>query len=139
MSIIMKEEFNEKELSERELREKELNVTLLKEAVLNAYYANNARKLHMVVDKILLKFGGLSDMDKEDFYSIANEVFADAMRRYDNGQSFDGFLYSCLSNRIKSEMTRRNREGLWDCYPPPMEPVRFKKCCISRQGNTRMR
>lgn len=26
------------------------------------------------------------------------------------GQSFDGFLYSCLSNRIMSEITKRNRE-----------------------------
>ena len=32
------------------------------------------------------------------------------MRRYDNSQSFDAFLYSCLLNKIKSEMTRRNRE-----------------------------
>ena len=34
----------------------------------------------------------------------------DAMRRYDNEQSFDGFLYSCLSNKVMTEITRRNRE-----------------------------
>lgn len=34
----------------------------------------------------------------------------DVMKRYDTSQSFDGFLYSCLSNKIKTEMTRRNRE-----------------------------
>ena len=32
------------------------------------------------------------------------------MRRYDNEQSFDGFLYSCLSNKVMTEITRRNRE-----------------------------
>ncbi len=80
------------------------------ERILMTYYANNARKLHKVVDKILLKFGGLSDKDLDDFYSLANEVFADVMRRYDDSQSFDAFLYSCLLNKIKTEMTRRNRE-----------------------------
>ncbi len=80
------------------------------ERILITYYANNARKLHKVVDKILLKFGGLSDKDLDDFYSLANEVFADVMRRYDDSQSFDAFLYSCLLNKIKTEMTRRNRE-----------------------------
>lgn len=78
--------------------------------ILITYYSNNARKLHKTVDKILLKFGGLSDKDMDDFYSLANEVFVDAMQRYDKIQSFDAFLYSCLLNRIKTEMTRRNRE-----------------------------
>ncbi|MCM1399908.1 MAG: hypothetical protein NC225_10570 [Clostridium sp.] len=80
------------------------------EQILDSYYRNNAQKLHKTVDKILLKFGGLSDKDLDDFYSLANEVFVDVMRRYNNSQPFDVFLYSCLSNKIKTEMTRRNRE-----------------------------
>ena len=80
------------------------------EQILITYYANNAKKLHSVVDRILLKFRGLQNKDLDDFYSLANEVFVDVMRRYDNSQSFDGFLYSCLLNKIKTEMTRRNRE-----------------------------
>ncbi len=78
--------------------------------ILIKYYANNARKLHKVVDRILLKFGGLSNKDLDDFYSLANEVFWDAMKRYDDSQPFDAFLYSCLLNKIKTEMTKRNRE-----------------------------
>ena len=78
--------------------------------IINAYYADNARKLHRVVDKILLKFGGLSNKDIDDFYSLANEVFVDAIARYDDSQPFDGFLYTCLSNKIMSEITKRNRE-----------------------------
>ena len=78
--------------------------------ILITYYANNARKLHNTVDKILLKFGGLSDKDLDDFYSLANEVFVDIMKRYDNSQPFDRFLYSCLLNKIKTEMTKRNCE-----------------------------
>ena len=78
--------------------------------ILDTYYTDNARKLHRVVDRILSKFGGLTYKDKGDFYSLANEVFADVIQRYDGEQSFDGFLYSCLSNKIMSEITRRNRE-----------------------------
>lgn len=80
------------------------------EQILITYYADNARKLHRTVDRILLRFGGLSNKDVDDFYSLANETFVYAMKRYDGEQSFDGFLYSCLSNKIKSEITRRNRE-----------------------------
>lgn len=80
------------------------------EQMIDAYYAHNARKLHKTVDRILMKFGGLSDMDTDDFYSLANEVFADILRRYDDSRSFEAFLYSCLSNKIMTEMTRRNRE-----------------------------
>ena len=82
---------------------------VLQSDILNTYYADNAKKLHKTVDRILCKFGGLSGKDTDDFYSLANEVFADAIRRYDGDQSFDGFLYSCLTNKIKTEITRRNR------------------------------
>lgn len=78
--------------------------------VLNEYYADNARKLRRVVDRILLKFGGLYNKDRDDFYSLANEVFVDAMGKYDGVQPFDGFLYSCLKYKVLSEITRRNRE-----------------------------
>ena len=82
----------------------------LKIQILDTYYADNAKKLHRAVDRILSKFGGLSYKDTGDFYSLANEVFADVIMKYDCEQSFDGFLYSCLSNKIMSEITRRNRE-----------------------------
>ncbi len=82
----------------------------LQSDILNTYYADNAKKLHKMVDKILFKFGGLSGKDKDDFYSLANEVFVDVLKRYDCVQPFDGFLYSCLLNKIMSEITKRNRE-----------------------------
>ena len=78
--------------------------------ILDIYYADNAKKLHRVVDRILSKFGGLTYKDTGDFYSLANEVFTDAIKRYDGEQSFDGFLYSCLSNKIMSEISKRNCE-----------------------------
>ena len=80
------------------------------EQILAIYYADNAKKLHTIVDRIVVKFGGLSSKDLDDFYSLANEVFVDVMRRYDESKSFDTFLFSCLQNKIKTEITRRNRE-----------------------------
>lgn len=77
------------------------------EDIINSYYNNKALKLHIMVDKILFKLK--LDVDNEDFYSLANEVFVDVLRRYDGKQDFDGFLYSCLVNKFKTEMTRRNR------------------------------
>ncbi len=50
--------------------------------IIFAYYADNAQKLRRIVDKILFKFGGLSNKDVDDFYSLANEVFVDVMRRF---------------------------------------------------------
>ncbi|MGN0165893.1 MAG: hypothetical protein ACI39R_06895 [Lachnospiraceae bacterium] len=76
--------------------------------IIDSYYADNAQRLRNTVDKILfqLRF----EVDHEDFYSLANEVFAETINRYDGKQSFDGFLYSCLVNQFKTEMTRRNRQ-----------------------------
>ena len=50
------------------------------------------------------------DIDKNDFYSLANEVFMYTVRDYEPSKSFDGFLYSCLYKKFCSEMTRRRRE-----------------------------
>lgn len=80
------------------------------ETILRTYYADNAKRLHQIVDKMLLEFGGVSDKDRDDFYSLANEVFVDVLKRYDGKRPFAPFLYSCLMNRIKGEFTRRNRE-----------------------------
>ena len=78
------------------------------DSVTNLYYQNNAKKLHKMVDKVLksLKF---YDIDVEDFYSLANEVFTIVLRDYDKEQDFDGFLYSSLYKKFCTEMTGRTR------------------------------
>lgn len=79
------------------------------EPIVVSYYQNNAKKLNNMVDKILLKLHFVG-IDKNDFYSLANEVFIYTVRDYDSSKSFDGFLYSCLYKKFCSEMTRRHRE-----------------------------
>ena len=78
------------------------------ESIIISYYEDNAKKLHAMIDKILFKLK--FNVDNEDFYSLGNEIFVDVLNRYDGKQDFDGFLYSCLVKKFKTEMTRRNRQ-----------------------------
>ena len=79
------------------------------EPIVVLYFQNNAKKLNNMVDKILFKLRFV-DIDKNDFYSLANEVFMYAVRDYDKSQSFDRFLYSCLYKKFCTEMTSRKRD-----------------------------
>lgn len=79
------------------------------EQILKSYYNNDARKLHNMVDKIIRRLGLSGMVDNEDFYSLSNEIFVDVINRYDKKKAFDTFLYSCLLNKFKTEMTKRNR------------------------------
>lgn len=72
------------------------------------YFKNDAKKLYDMIDKILQKLR--FNVDKSDFYSLGNEIFIDVLKRYDEIQDFDGFLYSCLEKKFKTEMTRRTRD-----------------------------
>ena len=78
------------------------------EDLINLYFKENGKKLYKMIDQILFKLK--FDVDNNDFYSLGNEVFLDALCRYDETQDFNGFLYSCLMNKFKTEMTRRNRQ-----------------------------
>ena len=78
--------------------------------VTEQYYENNAEKLHKMVDKILKKYGGLSQKDTDDFYSLANEVFWVAVNDFNGNGDFNGFLYSRLDRKIMSMITKRNRK-----------------------------
>lgn len=79
------------------------------EPIVESYYTNNAKRLYDMVDKVLYKLHFL-DVDKNDFYSLANEVFMYTLRDYDESQSFNAFLYSCLYKKFCSEMTSRTRD-----------------------------
>ena len=78
--------------------------------VTEQYYENNAEKLHKMVDKIIKGFGGLSQKDADDFYSLANEVFWIAVNDFNGHGDFNGFLYSRLARKIMSMITKRNRK-----------------------------
>ena len=81
---------------------------IILEHIIATYYANDAKKLQQMSDKVLtrLKF---FDVDKDEFYSLADEIFFHAIRSYDGKSDFNGFIYSCLLNKFKTYMTRSNR------------------------------
>ena len=78
------------------------------EDLINLYFKENGKKLYTMIDQILFKLK--FDVEKSDFYSLGSEIFLDALCRYDEAQDFNGFLYSCLMNKFKTEMTRRGRQ-----------------------------
>ena len=76
--------------------------------LVDLHFKNDGRELYGLIDKVLFKLK--FDVEKSDFYSLGSEIFLDALCRYDETQDFNGFLYSCLINKFKTEMTRRNRQ-----------------------------
>ena len=78
------------------------------EDLVDLYFKNDGKVLYSLIDKVLFKLK--FDVEKSDFYSLGSEIFLDALCRYDETQDFNGFLYSCLTNKFKTEMTRRNRQ-----------------------------
>ena len=83
---------------------------MTKEEILTSYYADNGKKLHRLIDMLLLKFGGLSDKDNADFYSLGNAIFMNVLNRWnpDEGTAFETYLSICLNNKIRSEISKRN-------------------------------
>lgn len=79
------------------------------EPIVSLYYEDHAKKLCGMVDTILFRLH-FTGVDKDDFYSLANEVFLYAVRDYDASQPFDAFLYSCLYKKFCTEMTGRIRD-----------------------------
>ena len=76
--------------------------------LVDLYFKNDGKVLYSLIDKVLFKLK--FDVEKSDFYSLGSEIFLDALCRYDETQDFNGFLYSCLINKFRTEMTRINRQ-----------------------------
>lgn len=76
---------------------------------LEPYLRNEDKKLKKVTNEILIKLK-YYDVNRDDFVSLAHEIITKAMYDYDFTQDFDGFIYKCLENKFKTEMTRLNRK-----------------------------
>lgn len=79
------------------------------------YYANEAKKMRKVADKILSKFGGLCQSDYDDFYGLATSIFLKAAEDFDEeiNDNFDIFF--------KDRLTRKFIQHFRDLR-------RFKRC-----------
>lgn len=96
------------------LKMKSMDLEEIIEKFVNPYYEDNAKKLHMVVNKIFYrKYGGITGKDMSEFYSVANDVFTDIVmnRRYDSSEGdFDGFLYGALALGIIDRIKYQQRD-----------------------------
>lgn len=62
------------------------------------------------VSNELKKIGGIAQMDEDNFYSIANEVFFKTLKLWDEKRSFKTFFKSNLHRKISSELRNMNRK-----------------------------
>ncbi|MGF0102060.1 hypothetical protein [Bariatricus sp. SGI.019] len=86
-----------------------MNIQPYMEQIINSYYENDARKLHKIVDKVLKNLHFV-DVDKEEYYSLATEIFVkEVIPNYNPEKSFDSFLYSTLYKKFCTAMTRATR------------------------------
>ena len=86
------------------------------EEILMSYCNNEMDKLKKMCDPMIIKIGGISNKDYDDFYSIALDVLADTAKRYNPAHQcgFDSFLASNIKRRFKTEIRDRNRKK---CIP----------------------
>lgn len=96
------------------LKMKSMDLEEIIEKFVNPYYEDNAKKLHMVVNKIFYrKYGGIAGKDMSEYYSVANDVFTDIVmnRRYNSSEGdFDGFLYGALALGIIDRIKYQQRD-----------------------------
>ena len=81
------------------------------ENVLQDLYKNNAKKLYLMVDRILASIGGNYYNDKDEFYAEASDVLADIVmnHRYDEKKgNFEGYLYGALRNAVLDIIKKQN-------------------------------
>lgn len=78
----------------------------------NYYSENNMQRLKYISYQIFSKFGGISDKDYDEFYSIANWVLLQDLITFDEskGIAFENILKFHLRNKFKTAMTKRNRK-----------------------------
>lgn len=79
--------------------------------ILRAYCDNEMSRLKAMCYPMMIKIGGISDKDYDDFYSIALGVLTDSVLKYDEKQkcSFDCFLASNIKRKFNTEIRDRNR------------------------------
>lgn len=81
--------------------------------ILKPYCENDMKRLKKLAQSVFMRFNEkLTYADYDDFYSIANMVLWQCYNSYssDMGVSFEGYLFSCLQKKFKTELTRRHRQ-----------------------------
>ena len=81
-------------------------------AILEDYCKDEMKKLKAVCYPMLIKIGGISQMDYDDFYDIAMDVLQDSAFKYEENRNcqFKTFLTRNIDRKFKTEIRDRNRK-----------------------------
>lgn len=81
---------------------------LEKQEILEKYSKNNMAKLKRISYSLFRRFGGISEKDFDNFYSIANEVLWKATENFDTSKNvpFEQYLNLKLINKFRSEVKK---------------------------------
>lgn len=74
-------------------------------------FANEAKEMKKICNKYMVKFGGISEMDHDDFYSQVGWDISIASKNYqpNDDKSFKEFVYGVIKLSVCKQMTHRNR------------------------------
>ena len=84
-----------------------------KKSVLTKWYSGDYAGNSMIqktVQKELRKIGGISQMEEDNFYSLANEVFFNTLKLWDEKRSFKTYFKSNLRRKVSTELRNMNRK-----------------------------
>ena len=74
-------------------------------------FANEGKEMRKICNKYMVKFGGISEMDHDDFYSQVGWDISIASKNYHpiEDKSFKEFIYGVIKLSVCKQMTHRNR------------------------------
>lgn len=80
--------------------------------VINELFSNDAKELQKICNKEIMKFGGISNMDLDDFYSRVGWDISIAKENFNpsKGKTFKEYIYGVIKLSVWKEMRYRNRE-----------------------------
>ena len=82
-----------------------------KDELIYEYHKNNMAKLIRLCQPMLVKMGGISRKDYEDFYEIASDVVMSSVNTYDDSKSsFHTYITGNITRKFKTELRDRNRK-----------------------------
>lgn len=81
------------------------------EEIIQWLFEDEAKEMKKICNKYMVKFGGISEMDHDDFYSQVGWDVSIASKNYHptDDKSFKEFIYGVIKLSVCKQMTHRNR------------------------------
>ena len=81
------------------------------EEIIQWLFEDEAKEMKKICNKYMVKFGGISGMDYDDFYSQAGWDVSVAINNYkpNSEKTFKEFIYGVIKLSVCKQMTHRNR------------------------------